>query len=131
MPLIDHADCVLVAIDVQPGFVSSPQALQRAEWLVSLARALDVPVVATEEEPDRHGASIITPALPKPTFGAAGTPAILDAIKQRNTAVLVGFETDVCIYQSAVGLLDAGLRVLVVEDASGSPGEFHDRGLAR
>jgi nicotinamidase-related amidase len=49
----------------------------------------------------------------------------------RPTAVLVGFETDVCVYQSAVGLLDAGLRVLVVEDATGSPGEFHARGLSR
>ena len=48
---------------------------------------------------------------------------------QRPCAVLVGFETDVCVYQSAVGLLDAGLRVLVVEDATGSPGEFHARGL--
>ena len=46
-------------------------------------------------------------------------------------AVLVGFETDVCVYQSAVGLLDADLRVLVVEDAVGSPGEMHGRGLTR
>jgi nicotinamidase-related amidase len=133
VPLTDHGDCVLVAIDVQPGFVSSPAALARAEWLVTLARALDVPVVATEEEPEENGASTIVPALLKPTFGLAGTPEILGAIRasERNTAVLVGFETDVCVYQSAVGLLDAGLRVLVVEDATGSAGEFHERGLAR
>ena len=63
----------------------------------------------------------------------AGTPEILSAVRatERPCAVLVGFETDVCVYQSAVGLLDAGLRVLVVEDATGSPGEFHARGLAR
>jgi nicotinamidase-related amidase len=133
VPLTDHADCVLVVIDVQPRFVCSRAALERAQWLVSLARALDVPVIATEEEPERHGASTITPALLKPTFGLAGTPAILSAIRatDRPTAVLVGFETDVCVYQSAVGLLDEGLRVLVVEDATSSPGEFHARGLAR
>ena len=100
MPLTDHADCVLVVIDVQPGFGS--------------------------DEPRQ-------PALLKPTFGLAGTPEILSAVRDtgRSCAVLVGFETDVCVDQSAVGRLDAGLRVLVVEDATGSPGEFHARGLSR
>ena len=50
---------------------------------------------------------------------------------QRRTAVLVGFETDVCVAQSAVGVLEAGFRVLVVEDATFSPGPMHGRGLAR
>ena len=133
MPLTDHADCVLVVIDVQPGFITTLDAVERLQWLISLARALDVPVIATEEEPERNGPSEITPALLKPTFGLAGTPEILSAVRatERPCAVLVGFETDVCVYQSAVGLLDAGLRVLVVEDATGSPGEFHARGLAR
>jgi nicotinamidase-related amidase len=45
--------------------------------------------------------------------------------------VLVGFETDVCVYQSAVGLLEHDRTVLVVEDATYSPGEMHARGLAR
>ena len=69
----------------------------------------------------------------KPTFGLAGTPAILRAVRAtaRSTAVLVGFETDVCIYQSAVGLLDDGFDVIAVEDAIGSQGEMHARGLAR
>ena len=50
---------------------------------------------------------------------------------RRSTAVLVGFETDVCVFQSAVGLLDEGLDAIVVEDATFSPGEMHERGLAR
>ena len=33
--------------------------------------------------------------------------------------------------QSAIGLKERGLRVVVVEDAVWSPGEMHDRGLAR
>jgi hypothetical protein len=68
--------------------------------------------------------------LIKPTFGLAGTPEILAAVT-RPTAVLVGFETDVCVYQSAVGLLDHGKQVVVVEDATFSPGEMHARGLDR
>ena len=147
MPLTAHEDCLLIVIDAQPGFyppelseaerAAAETALERAVWLTALARALSVPVVATEEEPERNGRTdprfALPEALVKPTFGLAGTPAILDAVQRtrRNTAVLVGFETDVCIFQSAVGLLDAGLRVLVVEDATYSPGEMHERGLAR
>ena len=140
MPLIAHEECVLVVVDAQPGFARGEESvLERAAWLVTLAGALDVPVVVTEEEPEVNGATdprLVPPGAPvflKPTFGLAGTPAILAAVRApaRWTAVLVGFETDVCVYQSAVGLLDAGFRVVAVEDAIGSPGEMHARGLAR
>ena len=69
--------------------------------------------------------------LIKPTFGLAGTPEILRTVlhARRGTAVLVGFETDVCIYQSAIGLLDAGLRVMAAEDATFSPARCTSAGL--
>jgi len=146
MPLTAHEDCLLVCVDAQPGFYPEDlpdrpralEALARAAWLAALAGVLEVPVVATEEEPERNGGTSIalppgTPVLNKPTFGLAGTPEILQAVRDtgRGTAVLVGFETDVCVYQSAVGLLDSGLRVIAAEDATFSPGEMHARGLAR
>jgi nicotinamidase-related amidase len=140
VPLIDHEDCLLVVVDAQPGFVhGDTEALERAAWLVALAEVLQVPVVITEEEPEVNGATdprlvpAGTPVFRKPTFGLAGTPAILRAVRAtaRSTAVLVGFETDVCVYQSAVGLLDDGFDVVAVEDATGSAGEMHTRGLAR
>ena len=138
MPLTAHEDCLLIVIDAQPGFYGEApaalDALARAAWLAKLAHELDVPVVATEEEPERNGRTAIdlapgTPVLVKPTFGLAGTPEILRTL--RGTAVLVGFETDVCVYQSAVGLLDAGFQVIAAEDAIFSPGEMHARGLNR
>jgi nicotinamidase-related amidase len=146
MPLTAHEDCLLVCVDAQPGFYPEDlpdrpralEALSRAAWLAALAGVLEVPVVATEEEPERNGATSIalppgTPVLTKPTFGLAGTPEILQAVRDtgRGAAVLGGVETDVCVYQSAVGLLDAGFRVIAVEDATFSPGEMHARGLAR
>jgi nicotinamidase-related amidase len=45
--------------------------------------------------------------------------------------VLAGFETDICVAQSAVELLDRGFRVVVVEDAMFSAGRDHERGLRR
>jgi nicotinamidase-related amidase len=147
MPLSAHEDCVVIVIDAQPGFhppdlpdrdkADAAQALDRMAWLVALATHVKTPVVITEEEPEHNGPTdarlAVSTALIKPTFGLAGTPEILQAVRDtgRQTAVLLGFETDICVYQSAVGLLDEGLTVIVVEDATFSPGEMHARGLTR
>lgn len=144
MALLDRDDCVLVVVDAQPRFLGAgaEQVVERVAWLVAVAAQLGVPVVVTEEEPERNGATdpriadrlpAGTPVLTKPTFGLAGTPEILAAVRAagRGTAVLVGAETDVCVAQSAIGLREAGFACVVVEDATFSPGEMHERGLAR
>ena len=153
MGLLERADSVLVVVDLQPGFLSkdwfseqdvaaAKSARDRAAWLVALAARLEIPIVVTEEEPERNGATDArvaerlpaqTPVLRKPTFGLAGTPEILAAVREtgRGTAVLVGCETDVCIAQSAIGLHDEGYSTVVVGDATFSPGEMHVRGLDR
>jgi len=144
MSLLDRDDSVLVVVDAQPGFLGAgaEQVVERIAWLVAVAARLGVPVVVTEEEPERNGATDPriakrlppgTPVFTKPTFGLAGTPEILAAVRAagRGSAVLVGAETDVCVAQSAIGLSEAGLVCVVVDDATYSPGEMHERGLAR
>jgi nicotinamidase-related amidase len=151
--LLQREDSVLVVVDAQPGFLAKETftdsdtaaarvALARMAWLVAIAARLELPVVVTEEEPERHGATAaaIAAVLPdgaqvfrKPTFGLANTPEILEAVREtgRRTAVLIGCETDVCVAQSAIGLLERRFSCVVVEDATFSPGEMHARGLER
>jgi nicotinamidase-related amidase len=153
MALLERDDSVLVVVDAQPGFLArgwfsaddasaAASALDRAVWLVAVAARLGVPIVVTEEEPERNGSTdprlaerfpAGTPVLRKPTFGLAGTPEILAAVRGtgRNTAVVIGCETDVCVAQSAIGLRAEGLDCVVVADATFSPGEMHARGLDR
>jgi nicotinamidase-related amidase len=153
MELLEREDTVLVVVDVQPGFLArewfseedeaaARAAVDRVAWLVALAVRLGIPVVVTEEEPERHGPtdprvaeqlSAGASALRKPTFGLAGTPEILAAVRAtgRGTAVVVGCETDVCVAQSAIGLRGQGFTTVVVDDATFSPGEMHGRGLDR
>jgi nicotinamidase-related amidase len=146
--LIDAADSVLCVIDAQPAFVQRlPEQDQRAlvgriAWLCALASKLHVPIIATEEEPERNGTTVEaiarrlppgTPVFPKPIFGVAAVPEILDTLEsiERNTFVLAGLETDVCVSHSALGLIERGHRVAVVRDAVASPGESHHHGLER
>lgn len=144
-----HADgCVLVILDTQPGFLDklpeddASAVLDRIRWLCRLAEWLGLPIVVTEEEPERNGeiAAPVKDALPagtvrhlKPAFDLAACPEILVDVSryERETVVLCGLETDVCVAQSALGLLATGKRVVVVEDAVASPGTAHEQGLAR
>jgi nicotinamidase-related amidase len=149
--LLDRDDSLLLVIDAQPAFYgdepgSDPAplavALARAAWVAGVATALGVPAVVTEEDAARNGATAagIVTALPlaarafaKHVFGAADQPEILAAIVAtgRRTAVIVGLETDVCVAHTALGLLDRGFRVAVVEDATYAPGATHAAGLRR
>ena len=148
--LLEQDDSVLLVIDAQSGFLPSAGAdgtrardvVARIAWLVGVAAALEVPIVVTEEQPERNGPTVraiadqlppATPVLTKPVFGLADVAEILAAIDAsgRRTAVLVGAETDVCVAHSALGLLDRDYRVAVVADATFSPGTMHEHGLRR
>jgi nicotinamidase-related amidase len=111
-------------------------------WLIRVADWLSVPLVAMAEDISTTGniCQEVLQLLPPGTkiynkmiFGLAAQPEILAAVQttNRKTAVLIGYETDVCIAHSALGLLNLGYRVAVVADATGSPGEAHQFGLNR
>jgi nicotinamidase-related amidase len=145
--LIDPDDSVLVLVDVQPGFVERVDPgrraglVERIGFLALTARFCAIPVIASVESPEDWGgldpglaeAAGEVPVLRKEVFGLADDPVVGPAVERsgRGTVVLTGLETDVCVAQSALGLLDRGRRVVVVEDAVASPGRAHDAGLER
>jgi nicotinamidase-related amidase len=152
MPLIARDDSMLIVVDLQPAFwaerldaseaASAVTAARRAAWLAAAATALGIPAIVTEEDRQHNGptdAAVLaalppaTPVFAKPVFGLADCEDIMRAVRGtgRRTAVLAGFETDVCVTHSAVGLADAGYRVAVITDAVYSPCGGHAAGLAR
>jgi nicotinamidase-related amidase len=152
MPLIERDDSVLIIVDLQPKFWSSrldkadaaevTATVARAAWLAGTAMALGVPAVLTEENPERNGPTAVgvllavgrrAPVFTKPVFDLAACPEIMAAIAStgRKTAVLCGFETDVCVTHSAVGLAEVGYRLVVAADAVYSPAGAQAFGLAR
>ena len=152
MPLIAREDSLLVVVDLQPRFWGdrldaddrrrAREAAARAAWLAGAASALGVPAVITEEKPEDNGPTDAAalaalqpraPVFAKPVFGLADCPDIMAAIGStgRHTAVLTGYETDVCVTHSAAGLQEAGYRVVVAEDAVYSPFGAQTPGIAR
>jgi nicotinamidase-related amidase len=146
--LIDVNDSILVVIDVQDAFLqkcprdTADLIVNRVGWLMEVAKLLSVPIIVTAEDVENCGSittslaeklPLKTPVYNKMIFNLADNPEIQAAVYKtgRRTAVLVGLETDVCIAQSAIGLMQRGYKVAVVADASASPGEAHAIGQER
>jgi len=146
--LIDVDDSCLILIDAQKVFFEKlaekeiEPLIKRMVWIVDVAVKLGIPVIVTAEYIEENGSIIpeLLEVLPpeskihnKMIFGLAADSEILADIQKtnRNTVILVGLETDVCVAQSAIGLLENGYKVVVLEDAIASPGKAHQYGLAR
>jgi len=69
----------------------------------------------------------------KDAFGRAGNPEIMAALQAtgRRTAVCVGMETDVCVAQTAIGLLGEGYRVVALRDAVATTDWDEEIGIGR
>lgn len=146
--LIERNRSCLVVIDVQQFFLDKlpldwrQPLVERMAWTMQVANALDIPIFATAEDIANDGPLVaeLTALLPtghtafnKMVFGLAAQSGIRAAIEAsgRDTFVLIGLETDVCITHSALGLRDLGYRPIVIADATGSPPPHHEFGLAR
>ena len=137
-----------MVIDVQQYFLDKLPVEQRQPlvariaWLMRVARTLGIPIVATAEDIANDGPPVaeVLDELPpgstvhdKMVFGMAGQAAIVTDVNNtgRGELVMVGLETDVCVAHSAIGLMELGYRVAVIDDATASPPPHHHYGIAR
>jgi nicotinamidase-related amidase len=98
--------------------------------MIKGAQVLDIPIIWNEQLPDKLGTTIpevreaLKEASPlvKNTFSCCGNDTFshqLGAL-DREQVLLVGMETHVCVYQTAIDLLEAGYEVYLVADAVSS-----------
>lgn len=146
--LIESGSVCLHVVDVQKSLMSKiarvGEVAENIGLLLQCAKIMGVPVLASTQYKKGLGpyvASLETlvadvPQFDKVTFSAAADPATaahLDSLKPTvKTVILVGVETHICVYQTALGLMDQGFAVWVVADAVSSRNRAdHDVGLAR
>ena len=147
-----RSSCLLVC-DVQERFrelIHQFDAVAAtAGLLVSAARLLDVPTIATEQYPAKLGVTVpevgisppdgvgaIVPVVEKVEFSMV-TEGLLGQIAAAEKArseplrsfVLVGIETHVCVQQTCLDLLERGYDVTLVADGLSSQ-RAHDRTIA-
>jgi nicotinamidase-related amidase len=133
----------LLLIDYQtrlmPAISGADEVLANARRLGAMAGMLDIPVLGTEQSPDKLGAldasvaALCSRVVSKTRFSARSVlEPLLRSRGERGALVLAGCEAHVCLMQSALDLHDAGWTVWVVTDACSSRAPHNrDAALAR
>jgi len=140
----DPEESILLVVDVQPSFMGgifeADRVLKRASFLSQVAQILGVPVFATEQNVARMGStdpllkSSVGTTYPKMAFSCFWCTELMDQLASldRRQVILVGIETHICVAQTALDLMVAGLDVGVCPDAvSSRTPERHKLGMER
>lgn len=100
-----------------------------AASMIQGIKALNIPMLVTEQNPDRIGPTIPEiaplleePPIPKLSFSCCEEDVFMDRLKAMNRGqiLITGIETHICVYQTAADLTSLGYEVQVVADAVSS-----------
>lgn len=133
-------ECALAVIDIQekllPPIFEKERMVRNSQLLVRLADILSLPILVSTQYVKGLGPTIqeITSLLPevavmdKLEFGCFGNDAYCTAVGKlanRNTLLLCGMETHICVMQTALGALNQNMNVHVAADAVSSRTELN------
>lgn len=128
------AGVLLLCVDLQPPFLKgiheSEAMLKRCSFALEAAAGLGIRVAFTEQLPRKLGGTALdllalapgADVHAKSAFSVFGDDGITDALRSLDIEhlILCGIETPICIYQTALGAIDANLQVTVLSDAIGA-----------
>ncbi len=132
--MLNKNSAVLVIVDVQGKLATlmheKDAFFDKVVKTIKCCQAMDIPIIWNEQLPDKLGATIdeikevLTDKNPleKDTFSCCGNPDFMSKLKEtgKDQVILVGMETHVCVYQTAVDLLNKDFDVHLVADAVSS-----------
>ncbi|HXJ89800.1 MAG TPA: hydrolase [Candidatus Binatia bacterium] len=138
---LEAGQCALVVIDIQekllPPIFQKEQLVRNAELLIRAAGILKIPALVSTQYAKGLGptvpevASLLagTDPVDKALFSCFGSEAFCSLLKrlpgQRNTLLLCGMESHICVTQTALAALREGYLVHVASDAVSSRAEWN------
>lgn len=133
--------CALVVIDIQekllPPIFQKEQLVRNSQLLIRAARILQIPALVSTQYAKGLGGTVtdIASLLPgvdgidKTLFSCFGSDVFCSVLKrlpgQRNTLLLCGMESHICVTQTALAALREGYLVHVASDAVSSRTEWN------
>ena len=133
--------CTLVVIDVQekllPPIYQKDQLVRNSKLLIRAAGILKIPALLSTQYAKGLGATVPeiasllpeTEAIDKTLFSCFGSDVFCSALKRlsgnRNTLLLCGMESHICVMQTALAALREGYLVHVASDAVSSRTEWN------
>jgi nicotinamidase-related amidase len=137
--MMSAGDTALLVIDVQEKLVAALPERKRIVWnvrrLLDGAKILGVQIAGTEQYPQGLGPTVpelaerLGPLPAKLSFSCGGCPGLFSELEQKGIGkvLVAGMETHVCVQQTVLDLLAAGLSAFVAVDAVGSRYEIDHR----
>jgi nicotinamidase-related amidase len=133
--------CALIVVDIQekllPPIFEKARLLKNSQLLIRLAGILKIPALLTTQYAKGLGsttpeiASLLpeTQPIDKIMFSCFGSDAFCSVLKRlpgnRNTVLLCGMESHICVMQTALAALREGYIVHVASDAVSSRAEWN------
>jgi nicotinamidase-related amidase len=109
----------------QPTIYHFDHVAHTADVLVQAARILQIPLVVSEQYPEKLGRTLVDVSSAHTVFSKTAFSMLTDSfpadmLNARDTYVLFGIEAHVCVQQTALDLLTRGKQVVIVTDAVSS-----------
>lgn len=138
MNTLSAENSLVLIIDIQDRLVAALNKdviVENSVKVASAAKALNIPVILTEQYPKGlgHTAQRLTDVLPegsevveKTYFNALLEDGMLEKIKSygKKQIVIFGIETHICVHQTASALVEEGFDVYVIKDACASRNKY-------
>jgi nicotinamidase-related amidase len=132
--MLDEKDCCLVVVDVQgklAGLMHDKENLfKNIRILIQSATILDIPILWCQQVPSSLGPTVPEIAellggcepINKSSFSSCGCEEFNSKLEElgRKQVLLCGIEAHVCVYQTAVELIERDYEVDVIADAVSS-----------
>ncbi|MBM4025485.1 MAG: hydrolase [Planctomycetes bacterium] len=132
--MLEIKDCCLIVVDVQGKLaqlmVDKEALFKNIRILIQSARILDIPILWCQQAPEALGptvpeiAELLTGLEPidKAGFSCCGQEQFNAQLNTlgKEQVLLCGIETHVCVYQTAMDLMEGGLDITIVADAVSS-----------
>src|ERR1700723_3816358 len=138
---LESAQCALIVVDIQekllPLIFQKEQLVRNSKLLIRAAGVLKIPAIVTTQYAKGLGetvpeiASLLpeTEAIDKDRFSCFGSEVFCTLLKRlpgsRNTLLLCGMESHICVMQTALAALRDGYLVHVASDAVSSRTEWN------
>ena len=138
---LEADQCALVVIDIQekllPPIFQKEQLVRNSQLLIRAAGILKIPTILSTQYAKGLGSTVPevasllpeTQAIDKTLFSCFGSDVFCSVIKRlpktRNTLLLCGMESHICVMQTALAALRDGYLVHVASDAVSSRTEWN------
>ena len=133
---LNSEEMILFVIDIQEKLSKAMdpkienKVIKNSSILIETAKQFDIPILFSEQYPKGLGKTVEElsfrvekfSSLEKTYFDCMKDSSIVAVVKKssKKTVVLAGMETHVCVFQTAISLLEFGYKVVIASDAVSS-----------